>query len=201
MARRSGFSFKKLLTAKGFVKYAVPLGGLAQRSKTFRKVALVAGAGTAAFFAAPYVATAGKAAFGYAKGAAGVAKGALSAKLSSFAGSRNSAKGVSDLTPNPEIISPTESTFFGDQPQQFDNPNSPSARAAYGTAASGAAMSSCSGPASAIDFVNNYTGFDISLVAIGATTIATVFWIIWYANKLNKDTKKLMKNFIEDLKN
>jgi len=183
---------KRLTTIKGIIKYTVPGGGVLQRSKSARKIALISGAVVGAYFAAPYLATAGKAALGYAGKGGAFAGQLLKQKLSSFAGNSNAARGVSDTAPASDLPSPTEDAFYGDSPQ-IQNPNSAAGRLPYGAAGSaGLAASSCSGPAGAnvqstIDFIaTNLSVFDMTYLAGSVIIFVALFgssWITYYKIK------------------
>jgi len=179
---------KRLTTIKGLIKYTVPGGGLLQRSKDVRKLALISGAVAGAYFAAPYAATAGKAALGYAGKGAAFTTQLIKNKLSSFAGNSNPARGVSDTAPASDLPSPTEDAFYGDS-TQIDNPNSAAGRLPYGAAGSaGLAASSCSGSASAhvistSDFIaTNLSVFDMVYWA-GSLIIFGAIWLTYYKHK------------------
>jgi len=183
---------KRLTTVKGLIKYTVPGGGVLQRSKDARKLALISGAIAGAYFAAPYVASAGKTALGYAGKGGAYAGQLLKQKLSSFAGNSNAARGVSDTAPASDLPSPTEDAFYGDSPQ-IQNPNSAAGRLPYGAAGSaGLAASSCSGPAGAnvqstIDFIaTNLSVFDMAYLAGSVIIFVALFgcsWITYYKIK------------------
>lgn len=183
MAKR-GFTVRKLFTVKGYIKYATPGGGLLQRSKSARKIALLSAAAAGAYVAAPYVATAGKAGAVYGRSL----YKSFSPKLSDLM-RNNRTPGISDTAPPPYLRSPTEDAFYGGTNSGLENPNAAASRLPYGSAgAVGLGASSCSGQASsaaqasvdpnfwqyAHDFiVNNFSIFDIIFLS-GVVSLVAV---------------------------
>lgn len=155
-----GFSLKKLLTVKGFIKYAIPGGGVLQRSKKARKLVMIAGAATAAYMAAPIV---GKyVAMGYKSVGAMKFIPKIGAIAGNLAQRKLSPGQVNDQIEGPEQQSPMEENFYAGMNTNSDTSMgmSASGRVPYGTAASagvGAGMSSCGARADGTSI--DYAGF------------------------------------------
>lgn len=141
-----GFKLKKLLTVKGLVKYATPMGGVLQRSKKARKLVMIAGAAAGAYMAAPIV---GKyAAMGYKSVGAMKFIPKIGAVAGNLAQRKLSPGQVNEQIEGPEQQSPMEENFYAGMNTNRDSSMGMSAtgRVPYGTAASagvGAGLSSC----------------------------------------------------------
>lgn len=164
LARKFRKTIKKSFTPKGIISNIKNLSGvgLLQRSKTARKLALVSTVAVGGYFAAPYLATAGKAAFAAGKGVGGKLASKLGGKLTGSLAQKLYNPPINAMNATAAENTPSDNTDLVQQLYGPEVSDGIGVRRAVGVGVAGAAPAGCASVGGSVDEF----GFLIATIAL-----------------------------------